>query len=860
MPRTLPSWPRLDQVFSTVAMDADGDNVVTWSSLGQDGSVYGVYGQRYNAAGLPQGGEFRVNTTTAGDQRFSTVAMDADRDFVVTWSSLGQDGSVRGIYGQHYNAAGLPQGGEFQVNTTTAGDQLFSTVAMDADGDFVVTWTSLGQDGSGYGVYGRRYNAAGLPQGGEFQVNTTTASDQLFSTVAMDADGDFVVTWSSFGQDGSGYGVYGRHYNAAGLPQGGEFRVNSTTASDQRFSTVAMDADGDFVVTWSSFGQDGSGFGVYGQRFALNQAPLANAGGPYTVAEGGSVLLDASATNDPDQSSATLTYAWDLDGDSAFGETGSQASRGDEIGPTPTFSAAGLDGPSSLTVHLRVTDDAGLSSTASATIDVTNVAPVITGVTGPPAPLALGTAASLTVIFTDAGIPDTHAATFAWDDGTPNTTVPDAGSPATVGHTYAAAGVYTVTVTVQDDDTGTASSRYEYVVVYDASAGFVTGGGWINSPPGAYRSDSSLAGKANFGFVSKYQRGATVPTGQTEFQFKVANFNFHSSSYEWLVVAGARAQFKGTGTVNGTGNYGFLLTAIDGQLNGGGGTDKFRIKIWDKNNGDAIVYDNQVGPGVDPSDGADPVTALGGGSIVIHKPLELASGAAQEGQVDLLTGQQVAPLLTEALARWQAAGVDAVRLQALSQIPIYIVDLADAHLGLASSAAIWLDRDAAGHGWFVDATPATDDEFATPGTGPAASRVDLLTVLAHEVGHVLGYDHSHEDDLMSDTLAVGVRPVAAVSGAFVTPGLEDMDAVAALLIGQQDSAAVVVADRQTEAPAKPTGGEHTTLAVAQEGEAHPDMVLSPVGRRVLSDRIFAELGEDLLPDELSNALVLDPVR
>ena len=119
----------------------------------------------------------------------------------------------------------------------------------------------------------------------------------------------------------------------------------------------------------------------------------------------------------------------------------------------------------------------------------------------------------------------------------------------------------------------------------------------------------------SFGFVSKYQKGAAIPTGETEFQFQVANFNFHSATYEWLTVSGARAQYKGSGTVNGTGNCGFLLTAIDGQISGGGGVDKFRIKIWDKSRNDAIVYDNQLGA----TDSADPSTALGGGSIVIHK-------------------------------------------------------------------------------------------------------------------------------------------------------------------------------------------------------------------------------------------------
>ena len=87
----------------------------------------------------------------------------------------------------------------------------------------------------------------------------------------------------------------------------------------------------------------------------------------------------------------------------------------------------------------------------------------------------------------------------------------------------------------------------------------------------------------------------------------------HLRLYEWLVVSGARAQYKGSGTINGTGNYGFLLTVNDGQVSGGGGTDKFRIKIWDKTTGD-VVYDNQLGA----SDDDPPNTALGGGSIVIH--------------------------------------------------------------------------------------------------------------------------------------------------------------------------------------------------------------------------------------------------
>ena len=164
------------------------------------------------------------------------------------------------------------------------------------------------------------------------------------------------------------------------------------------------------------------------------------------------------------------------------------------------------------------------------------------------------------------------------------------------------------------DPDGFSDTDSTLVIVYDPNDSFVTGGGWIHSPEGAYAVDPSLTGKANFGFVSKYRKGTSVPTGQTQFQFQVADLNFQSTSYEWLVISGPKAQYKGVGTINGIDTYGFLLTANDGQVTGGGGFDKFRIKIRDKNNGDALIYDNQGGPDTDPA-----TDVIKGGSIVIHK-------------------------------------------------------------------------------------------------------------------------------------------------------------------------------------------------------------------------------------------------
>jgi hypothetical protein len=207
------------------------------------------------------------------------------------------------------------------------------------------------------------------------------------------------------------------------------------------------------------------------------------------------------------------------------------------------------------------------------------------------------------------------APTYNWDDnGATSVGTYTVGALYTASHTFTQAGVYTVTATVAN--TVFPASDSVMIVVYDPSAGFVTGGGQIASGAGAYPADPLLTGTAHFGFVSKYKKGANVPDGQTQFKFQVADFDFNSTAYEWLVVAGAKAQYKGTGTVNGSGDFGFLLSAVDGQVNGGGGIDKFRIKIWDINNAGLVVYDNNLG-GSEDIDSANP-QAITHGSIVIH--------------------------------------------------------------------------------------------------------------------------------------------------------------------------------------------------------------------------------------------------
>jgi hypothetical protein len=300
-----------------------------------------------------------------------------------------------------------------------------------------------------------------------------------------------------------------------------------------------------------------------------------------------------------------------------------------DIGMATATDAVGVvsissDAPASYPVGTTVvtwtaTDATGNAGTATQNVTILNVAPAIDEITIVPDLLEIGTDVGIDVDFSDIDTlitASTHIVDVDWGDGTVTEDVPHNGNggstnaTATAIHTYMATGVYTVIVTVVDtvgDPDLSVVSTYEYVVVYDPDGGFVTGGGWIDSPVGAYLEDLELTGKANFGFVSKYKKGADVPTGNTEFNFKAGDMDFHSDEYDWLVVnqGGTNAQFKGSGTMNGnpspTGElYKFMLWAGDDD------PDTFRIKIWYEDDGEVVVYDN----GFDQE--------IGGGSIVVH--------------------------------------------------------------------------------------------------------------------------------------------------------------------------------------------------------------------------------------------------
>lgn len=336
-----------------------------------------------------------------------------------------------------------------------------------------------------------------------------------------------------------------------------------------------------------------------------NVAPTASLTSPADATEGSTFMLTLSGEFDPSSAdtSAGFTYAFDCgSGYGPFSATASATCDADNEG---TLSVGGI-----------IRDKDGGESEYAASVEVLNAPPMISSLTVDADVVPVDQLVTATATFTDAGTLDAHTATFDWDAVLNPGVTTIAGvvsygateNTATSSLAYAEPGVYTVKATVADDAGDADDASYEYVVVFDPDGNFVSGGGSIDSPAGAYRPDQTLAGPAQFGFVSRYARGRTVPEGNTEFRFRAADFRFKSVSYDWLVVAGDRAQFKGVGEVGGEGDYGFLLTAIDAEDG-----DRFRIKIWDRTT-DEIVYDNEIGR----KDDGDPTTVISSGSIVIH--------------------------------------------------------------------------------------------------------------------------------------------------------------------------------------------------------------------------------------------------
>lgn len=222
--------------------------------------------------------DLRVSTFASGQQQQPDIAVGSLNNFVITWQSRGQDGDGFGIFGRAYGGSTAPLASEFLVNSTTQGNQTDATVAMSDSGNFVVTWAS--DQAIGRGLYAQLFQQTGQRIGSEFRVGAVgLGTQQANPDVAADALGNFVVAYenqglnpNSLGQDASGTGVFAQRFDRTGAVVGPEFRVNTLTQGNQTTPAVAMNGLGEYVVTWVSPSR--GGLGIFGQRYSNTGQPL----------------------------------------------------------------------------------------------------------------------------------------------------------------------------------------------------------------------------------------------------------------------------------------------------------------------------------------------------------------------------------------------------------------------------------------------------------------------------------------------------------------------------------------------------------------------------------------------------------
>jgi photosystem II stability/assembly factor-like uncharacterized protein len=447
-------------------------------------------------------------------------------------------------------------------------------------------------------------NSAGLTGTGTFSVevrNTTPTVDG--ETVTVD-EGQTAV-------NGGGYATFALApvLNASsGVVTASGAGASGTWA--WQLATIDGPADSRQVI----IGSDG-GFGIVRERaFQLvvrNVAPHATPPATALAVEGQPVTIALTGGDDPSPAdrAAGLRYAFACDGGSLAGARYSTAAA------QASVSCSFGNGPASPSVRARVIDKDDGFSEYTVPVTITNAPPVIVELVSPTQPLSIGAAAAVSARFSDAGAADAHTCVFGWDDGRTDTVAAAAGATTcTATHAYAAAGVYNATVTISDAEGGSATGSFDAIVVAGPEAGTAAGVGRFDSPAGAYVAEPTLTGPAQVAFVAALRRGATVPTGTTSFRFGGDRLRFASRRYDALSFSGGRALLRGTGTVNRSGDYGFLLLAFDGDAVTPRQADGVRIKIWRRSDL-KVIYDNAPGPDELATSKFRPLTA---GSVTVR--------------------------------------------------------------------------------------------------------------------------------------------------------------------------------------------------------------------------------------------------
>lgn len=624
-------------------------NTVSAFSVSSGGVLTSVTGSPFSTGGNGSGGSISAPRTSLCSANGYLFVMNSSSNNISVFS-INSNGSLTSVTGSPFSigttASGAiavnPSGTRLFAGTTTGQIVAFSIAANGAlslvgsfssgvasrvDGmvvhpnrDYLVSThpssnkiavLSIAADGTLSSASGSPFTGDGVPGGGPAGVTFNNAGTLLF------------VGNANFGS--TSCSVYNFQYTPPNLPPVANAGADQTVECTSGCSaTVTLDGSGssdpDADTLSYSWGEASDSLGT--GAILTRSFPKGNHAVVLTVNDGkGGTATDTVLINVVDSTPPTITCPADPTVSVNAGSCGAVVSY-----PPPTVTdncgvASVICNPppgstflrGETTVTCTAIDSSGNTATCSFKVTVLNHAPSVTAITSSASPVLVGLTVNANASFKDPDANGPHTAQWDWGDSTSSSgAVSD--SLVTGNHTYKGAGLYTVRLTVRDGCSDQGQSAYQYVAVYDPNGGFATGGGLFDAPAGSYYADAPISGKANFRFVARYLKDDPVPTGNVEFQFKPRNVNFKSVGYQWLIITAGKAYCKGTGTINGSGNFGFLFSVVDGQVYGES-EDKFRMKIWRANDG-SIVFDNEPGS----PDASPATTVISGGSIVVHTP------------------------------------------------------------------------------------------------------------------------------------------------------------------------------------------------------------------------------------------------
>jgi uncharacterized delta-60 repeat protein len=540
-----------------------GFAVARLTSSGQIDTTFGTNG--YASINPDPGGPW---TNTTGQamivQADGKILMTGIADFnYLAVSRFNANGSVDTAFGSS---------GTARIPLSTLGTGFLSVsgndLAVQGDGKIVVVGQAAHNSSSNNDFVVARLNPSGTLDTGFNGTGVATldfaGGNDEAQDVAIQADGKIVLGGGAV-VPGTGFFLALARFNADGTLDS-TFGNNGTLLTRppgvfERIWSMGLQPDGKLVTlagytsTMQVIRYD-TGLLTASDQLTVtdtDSGPVANAGGPYTVPEGASVVLDASGTTDANQDPSTLTYLWDLNGDGVYGETGSAATHGDEVGIHPTYLVNGIDGPTSVVAYLEVIDNQNRTSFATANIQITEVNPAI--YPGGDTNMNEGGTLSRTGSFTDPG-PDTWSATVDYGDGSGTQPLNlNADKTFNLSHTYGDEGKFKVSVTIWDDH-GNGTLAYFYVTVTDITPQVQPGGNTTIHDGGIYTSAGSFtdAGPDTWTATVDYGdgSGAQPLTLNSDKSFNLSHRYTEEGTYTVIVTVTDDDGTAGTGTLSVT--------------------------------------------------------------------------------------------------------------------------------------------------------------------------------------------------------------------------------------------------------------------------------------------------------------------